>query len=591
MNLNRKEIIIAAAGIMAGLLIFFVISQFTGSSGQQQEVTTEQHEDHEQIWTCSMHPQIRQNEPGQCPICGMDLIPVSRQSGNGAGTSYIHTMSPEAAALANVQTARVSYVTPEYKVWLNGRIAANEQKLSVVTADYSGRIERLFVNFTGQTVNKGEKMATIYSPELVTAQRELMEAAKNKQSNPLLYNAVREKLRLWNITEKQMDAIETGNEVRTELDIYANISGVVMTRNVSTGDYVSRGNVLFEIADLSSVWVILDAYESDLAWIKTGARINFTVPSIPGREFTSTIAFVDPIINPQTRTVSIRAEAGNPGLALKPEMFVRASISAQISVDQRSLVIPVTSILWTGTRSVVYVKVPDTEYPAFEMREVDLGSRAGDFYVVEAGLAEDENIITNGVFAVDAAAQLSGNYSMMNRPVSKRISVPEDFKLQLTNLANSYFNLKNTLVKDNYAGSRNNAVKVSQSLKSVDMKILNEGARQKWTVLENQMRSSVDLISKSKSIEEQRDHFEILSDAMIESAEYFGLKVNMVYVQFCPMAFDDKGAQWLSESPEILNPYFGDEMLRCGEVTKKISSVDSYQDSEDTPKQTIEHQH
>jgi membrane fusion protein, copper/silver efflux system len=591
MNLNRKEIIIAAAGIMAGLLIFFVISQFTGSSGQQQEVTTEQHEDHEQIWTCSMHPQIRQNEPGQCPICGMDLIPVSRQSGNGAGTSYIHTMSPEAAALANVQTARVSYVTPEYKVWLNGRIAANEQKLSVVTADYSGRIERLFVNFTGQTVNKGEKMATIYSPELVTAQRELMEAAKNKQSNPLLYNAVREKLRLWNITEKQMDAIETGNEVRTELDIYANISGVVMTRNVSTGDYVSRGNVLFEIADLSSVWVILDAYESDLAWIKTGARINFTVPSIPGREFTSTIAFVDPIINPQTRTVSIRAEAGNPGLALKPEMFVRASISAQISVDQRSLVIPVTSILWTGTRSVVYVKVPDTEYPAFEMREVDLGSRAGDFYVVEAGLAEDENIITNGVFAVDAAAQLSGNYSMMNRPVSKRISVPEDFKLQLTNLANSYFNLKNTLVKDNYAGSRNNAVKVSQSLKSVDMKILNEGARQKWTVLENQMRSSVDLISKSKSIEEQRDHFEILSDAMIESAEYFGLKVNMVYVQFCPMAFDDKGAQWLSESDEILNPYFGDDMLRCGEVTKKISSVDSYQDSEDTPKPTIEHQH
>jgi membrane fusion protein, copper/silver efflux system len=575
--------LVLVLGLFLGWLIF---------GGTQTEI--HQHDDEvtqETIWTCSMHPQIRQNDPGKCPICGMELIPVSRQSGNGSASPFIHSMSPEAIAMANVQTVRVSYVSPEHTVRLNGRIAANEQKLSVVTADYSGRLERLFVNFTGQTINKGERMATIYSPELVSAQKELLEAAKNKHTNPALYNAVREKLRLWNITDDQINAIESGNEVTTGLDIIANISGVVMSRNVSTGDYINRGNVLFEIADLSSVWVILDAYESDLALIRTGGTINFTVPSIPGKEFTSSITFIDPVINPQSRTASVRAEATNPGLTLKPDMFVRATVNTKPSVEQRSLLIPTTSVLWTGTRSIVYVKVPDNEFPAYEMREVDLGSRAGDYYIVEAGLLEGENIVTNGVFAVDAAAQLTGNYSMMNRPVSKRISVPGDFKIQLTELSKDYFNLKNALVDDDFKAAAKNAGKVSQSLKSVNMKLLDNRAHQVWMGMEKQMRNSVDLILKAKDINDQRKYFELLSDAIIEAADIFGLNIPMIYVQYCPMAFDDKGAYWLSESDEILNPYFGDDMLRCGEVIKKISSVDSYREADETPQQPIEHQH
>lgn len=242
--------LVLAAGLLMGWLLFGGDSDETLQ--HQDEVTKET------IWTCSMHPQIRQNEPGKCPICGMDLIPLTSGNNAGSDSPFIHTMSPEAAALANIQTSRVSYTTPEYEVYLTGKITANEQKLASITANYSGRIEKLFVDFTGQTVNKGEKLATIYSPELVTAQRELIEASKNKQVNPSLYNAVREKLRLWRITEKQIDAIESGGEVMTELDVYADISGIVITRNVSRGDYVNRGSVLFEIADLSSIWVLLD---------------------------------------------------------------------------------------------------------------------------------------------------------------------------------------------------------------------------------------------------------------------------------------------------------------------------------------------
>lgn len=578
--------LVLAAGLLFGWLLFG--GNNTKTHLHKEEVTKET------IWTCSMHPQIRQKEPGKCPICGMDLIPLTSGSDAGSQSPFIHTMSPEAIALANIQTAKVSYTTPEYEIYLTGKIAANEQKLASITANYSGRIEKLFIDFTGQTVSKGEKLATIYSPELVTAQRELIEAAKNKQVNPSLYNAVREKLRLWRITEKQIDAIESSGEVLTELDIYTDISGIVITRNVSRGDYVNRGSILFEIADLSSVWVMLDAYEQDLAWVKVGSKVDFTIASLPGREFSSTVTFVDPFINPQTRTASVRAEANNPGLQLKPEMFVKGKIKAKLlgaDLKGKSLLVPKTSVLWTGTRSVVYIKVPGSEFPAFEMREIILGPRAGDFYVVDKGLQEGEEIVTNGVFAIDAAAQLSGNYSMMNRPVSKRLPVPEKFKSQLTDLSKLYFALKNSLVKSDFTGTKNNAGKVLQSLKSVDMKLLDDKAHNVWMEKENQLKKSIEMISIAKDIEEQRKHFESLSDAIIESAELFGLTIDMVYVQFCPMAFDDRGAYWLSESEEIKNPYFGEMMFTCGEVKKKISSIDSYREVSDKQKQTMEHQH
>ncbi len=579
--------LVLAGGLFFGWLLF---------GGGNNDTTLHQTEvSKETIWTCSMHPQIRQNEPGKCPLCGMDLIPLTGQSNQGEQNLFIHTMSAEAIALANVQSAKVSYTTPEYEVYLTGKIVPNEKKLAVITANYSGRIEKLFVDFTGETVNKGEIIATIYSPELVTAQKELIEAAKTKQINPSLYNAVREKLSLWKINEKQIDAIETRGEIITEFDVYAQISGIVMSRNISTGDYVNKGSVLFEIADLSSVWVMLDAYEQDLSVVRIGDKVDFTIASLPGREFTSTVTFIDPLINPQTRTASVRMEVNNPGMQLKPEMFVKGKIkskfSAQTDLKGKSLLISKTSVLWTGTRSVVYVKVPGSEFPSFEMREIILGPRAGDFYVVKNGLQDGEEIVTNGVFAIDAAAQLSGNYSMMNRPVSKRIFVPNKFKTQLTELTKRYFDLKNTLVNDDFTSTKNNSGKVSQSLKSVDMKLLDDNAHNAWMEQEKQLSISIEAITRAKDIEEQRKHFEPLSDALIEAAELFGLTIDMVYVQFCPMAFDDKGAYWLSESDKILNPYFGDMMLTCGEVTKKISSVDSYKEVSDEPKQPIEHQH
>lgn len=549
-------------GLFLGWLIF--------KSDNSSESSHNHEQDKETTYTCSMHPQIRQNEPGKCPICGMDLIPVAQKSDKGESSPFIHTMSPEAIALANVQTQKVKTVSPEHEIYLTGKVAVNEQKLSVITANYSGRIEKLFIDFTGQTISKGQKLATIYSPELVTAQKELIESSKFKEINPALYNASKEKLRLWKINEKQINEIENSGVVLTEFDVYADQSGIVIRRDISKGDYVNKGTVLFEIADLNKVWILLDAYESDLPFMKIGQKIIITLASIPGKEFNSTISFIDPLINPQTRTATVRAELNNPQQLLKPEMFVKGKIKASLSVSGKSIVIPNTSLLWTGKRSVVYVKVPNTEFPAFEMREITLGASLGEYYIVENGLTEGEEIVTNGVFAIDGAAQLNGNYSMMNRAVDNTIAVPDKFTEQLTDFVYQYLEINMSLVQSDFKLTQSNAKKLETSLNKIDMKLLDEEAHNAWMEQFSNLKKHIGLLQIAKDIEKQREIFSDLSNQMIEIAETFGLKIETVYVAYCPMALGDKGAFWLSEKEEINNPYFGDKMLRCGEVKKKI---------------------
>jgi membrane fusion protein, copper/silver efflux system len=572
--------LVLALGLTIGWLIF------------RTEDKTEKHHIEDQgeahIYTCSMHPQIRQNEPGKCPLCGMELIVVSQKTGNDKSSPFVYTMTPEAVALADVQTQKVKTISPEHEIILSGKIAVNEQRIAVITANYSGRIEKLYIDFTGQTVRKGQKLASIYSPELVTAQKELIEASKIKEQYPTLYNASKEKLRLWKITEKQISEIESRGIVLAEFDVHAERSGIVSRREISNGDFVSRGMVLFEIADLSTVWVILDAYESDLPLLKVGQKISVALAAVPGREFTTAISFIDPFIHPQTRTASVRAELSNPQLLFKPEMFVNGKIKARLSISQRSLVIPKSSVLWTGKRSVVYIKVPDTEIPAFEMREVTLGASLGDFYIVGDGLEEGEEIVTNGVFAIDAAAQLRGNFSMMNRSAEKIIDIPDSFKIQFGDFIQQYYELKNSLVKSNVQATRKNAEKLESLLKKLEQIASGNPPIPAWKEYQQKLNKSIRQLATAADIDKQRESFSQVSDQIIESVEAFGLPAETAYIAYCPMAFDNKGAKWLSEFKAIKNPYFGDAMLECGEVTKRISG---HRNNTQQPKEWGGHQH
>ncbi|EOZ95790.1 putative Co/Zn/Cd efflux system membrane fusion protein [Indibacter alkaliphilus LW1] len=561
MNKNKHIVI-----IILGCLFFGAVAGYLIRGGG------EEHPDHEHThidengveYTCSMHPQIRQNEPGQCPLCGMALTPVSNKKG-GESSPFVLEMTPEAVALSNVQTVRVKSGAGTGKLSLTGKIQANEQRVKSLTANYGGRVDQLFVNFTGQEIRRGEKLATLYSPELVNAQKELLETAKIKERQPALYQAAKEKLRLWKISEEQIARIESSGEVQSQFDVYADVAGVVTARNVSVGDFVSRGSVLFEIVDLSTVWVILDAYESDLGAIKKGDDLSFSVSAYPGKTFNAKVTYIDPVLNPDTRTVGVRAEATNRNFELKPEMFVSANISTG-QAGQSGLMIPKTAILWTGPRSVVYVQVGNKEAPAFEMREVELGPRVGEDYLVLSGVEEGDQVVSNGVFAIDAAAQLSGNYSMMTRPEVKTLDTPEEFRKQLTAFVQSYLPIKDALVKTDADATRKTISPAKASLAKVDMKLLEGKAHDIWMDLLRPMQSSLDKITQTSDVEEQRKHFETLSDNLIEAVEYFGVVENTIYRQYCPMAFKDQGAYWLSSEKEIRNPYFGDMMLTCGEV-------------------------
>jgi len=422
LNNIRKNLKLVIGALIVGLLfgwLFFHSGGTSSSHSAEQELTGHEGHDHESedpsTWTCSMHPQIKQNKPGDCPICGMDLIPLASMDAGGDDVDPNEIMMSESAAkLAAIQTMIVSAGFPEKSIHLQGKIHADERRIAELTARFGGRIEELSVNFTGQNVKKGQKMATIYSPELVTAQRELLEAIAFKESRPSLYTAAKGKLKLWDLNDAQIQAIEQKGEPQLYFDVLSPISGTVTMRHVAIGDYVKEGNALFKVVDLTKVWALFDAYESDLPWIKLKDEVEFNIQSLPGRTFKSNVSFIDPFIDATTRVAKVRVELNNSKLEVKPEMFINGIVHSKIAASGTQILIPKTALLWTGKRAVVYVKVPERENPSFLYREIVLGPEAGNFYVVAKGLHEGEEIAVNGVFKIDAAAQLQGLPSMMN---------------------------------------------------------------------------------------------------------------------------------------------------------------------------------
>jgi membrane fusion protein, copper/silver efflux system len=412
--MKQKLIIILAVllGIFLGWVLFHSPGKKNEGPGQKVETGRST------IWTCSMHPEIKMDEPGKCPICGMDLIPLEQNGSAQTDPDAIH-LSKEAAELAKILTTKVSRQKTVKELRLYGKIQFDERLYQSQVAHVTGRIEKLFVNFTGEAVKPGQKLAEIYSPELVTAQQELLETVKTKQTQPELYEASKEKLRQWKLTDKQIETIERSGTIIKNFEVLSGNGGTVTARKVNAGDYVSQGTVLFDIADLTKVWVLFDAYESDLPYMKEGNTVKFSVQAMPGKTFTGVIDFIDPFIDAVSRVAKVRVEALNASGSLKPEMFVTGVVNADMNDYKNNLTVPKSAVLWTGKRSIVYVREPATEEPVFKLRVIDLGPMLGDSYIVTAGLAEGEEVVTNGTFSVDAASQLEGKPSMMNMPEGK----------------------------------------------------------------------------------------------------------------------------------------------------------------------------
>ncbi|MFT5780079.1 MAG: Cu(I)/Ag(I) efflux system membrane fusion protein [Crocinitomicaceae bacterium] len=568
----NSKIGIAITTAVMGLIVGYLVGGFDSVKESTSEVSDE-------IWTCSMHPQIRKPEPGDCPICGMDLILLD---GNSSDNPLVFEMTPDAVKIANIQTTVIgSKNGSSHNLTLSGKIKADETTASSLVSHIPGRIEKLYVSFTGQSVYKGQRIAKIYSPNLITAQRELLEALKFKDSNPNLLEASKNKLRYWKVSAKEIERMINEKTIKEHFDIYAEHSGVIHTKKVSVGDHLGQGEALFELQNLSKVWAVFDVYETELQSVHLGDEITFTTTSLSNETFTSKVTFIDPSINPMTRTAAVRLELNNSKKLLKPDMFISGELKARMAVDhQERLTVPKSAVLWTGERSVVYVKLPDLPMPSFEFREVTIGESLGTEYIVIDGLYSGDEVVTNGAFVIDASAQLNNRASMMNRNLlsggskggnnlpdfSK--SAPKEFLDQLKGVMNVYLSIKDDLVKSNSGKVKSNSAKMYSLVKNVDMKLVSGQSHMYWMANQEELLASLEKIKNSDKIEAQRKSFDELSNAMINIARVFGLY--NYKVQYCSMANNNEGAYWLSRESIIRNPYFGDKMLSCGEVTDTI---------------------
>ena len=664
----------------------------------------------EEIWTCSMHPEVRFSysrdcpkcgmplvlaesapkkpkaakekkyacamfcvpplpNPGPCPKCGMDMVELEQEPGGDDLGPRSLTLSPNAQKLAEIEVAPVERKFVDAEIRMVGKIDYDETRLKNITAWVPGRLDRLYVDYTGVPVSKGDHLVYMYSPELRIAQVELLSsiatAHKLQGSSNESVRAdglsmaedPRMKMRLWGITDEQIAEIERRGTPSDHMTIYAPIGGIVVHKNANEGMYVNTGTRIYTIADLSRLWVKLDAYESDLAWLRYGQKVEFETEAYPGETFAGTIAFIDPVLSAATRTVKVRVNVENADGRLKPQMFVRAIARAKLAQEglivnadlagkwispmhpeivkdgpgncdvcgmplvraetlgyvspddleaKPPLVVPASAPLITGKRAIVYLEVPG-QPGTYQGREISLGARAGDYYLVRDGLAEGDRVVVNGNFKIDSAIQILAKPSMMNpegggpapghdhgggqaashaehqasegtshEPSATqpgRADVAHSFTAQLGPVYAAYFRIQASLSLDSGEEAQKAAKDLAKVLDAVDMKLLEGPAHHAWMKELEGIKKSANVVAAAADIEKNRAGFALLSESMIAVARRFGTGGQTVYRLRCPMAFNNRGADWLQSRKQTANPYFGSAMFQCGSVQETIGAT------------------
>ncbi|MGM0547212.1 MAG: efflux RND transporter periplasmic adaptor subunit [Bacteroidota bacterium] len=605
--MNKRTIATYIAVLFGGLLLGWLFFGGSGEHSDTEQHVEEQHTDEEGnvVYTCSMHPSVREDEPGNCPICGMELVPADEVDESGSEEDpYALTMTATAMKLAEVQTTEVRNEPAQKESRMPGKVKVDERRTAVIPAHFPGRIEKLYLDYTGAYVEKGDPIASVYAPELVSAQKELLEAYEKRESNPSLYRAARQKLINWEISEAVIDNIIEEGEPRRNFDIHSHRSGYVTQRNVSVGDHIHFAEPIFEVADLSSVWIEFEAYENDLSGLAEGDSVSFTVRSYPGETYSGKITYIDPMLNDRRRTATVRAEAENPDGDLKPNMLAKGTVSSSVAGGEAQLQVPASAVMWTGERSLVYVENTNREQTSFSAREVVLGERVGDSYIIKEGLDEGERVVVHGNFMIDSAAQLADKLSMMNpepgsgantgghdhgsmedeessdedhsEHTDERSEIsgaeseaPQEFRDQLKSAIEVYLELKDALVEDDAEGASESAQHLLDALENVDMTLLEEEPHDRWMELLETLNGESENIAEAQDIDDQRDAFFPLSESLVESVREFGVD-GVLYYQYCPMTNDGDGAYWLSGQEEIQNPYQGEDMPNCGETIEEI---------------------
>ncbi len=619
--------------VLTAIIVVFLLGRIMG--GGAAPAPDRGHGAHEagvkqaSAFTCSMHPQIRRPKQGKCPICFMDLIPVETD-GEEVGPRQLK-LTPHAMKLADIRTAPVERRSVSSPLRLVGKVEVDETRVKVISARVPGRIDRLYVNYTGLNVRSGASLVSLYSPQLITAQQELLQAVQMAAKYPSAADnagAAREKLQLWGLTPKQIKGIESRGKPNNHLSIFSPMMGIVIKKHAVEGTYIQTGTPIYTIADLSRVWVKLDAYETDINRLARGQTVTFETEAYPGRRFTGTVEFIDPVLNPQTRTVKVRVNVPNGELKLKPDMFVHAVVETpapgtssekQEEESLAPLVIPASAPLVTGARAVVYVAVKDKE-GVFEGREIVLGPRAGDFYTVKEGVELGEMVVVNGAFKLDSDLQIQAKPSMMSpegggasphahhghgthtaqashpapageetgvhdehghhhgeaekaAPAEPGADISKAFRTSIDPVVTAYIDVQRTLADDDFEGAKKAAKLLMEKQKQPDMKLLKGDIHMEWMKRQGALQKSLTKFIDAEDINTARLYFSTVSDTMIAVTRTFATPSDSIYHFHCPMALDDQGAYWLQDNDDTRNPYFGDEMLKCKDLVEPLFAV------------------
>jgi Cu(I)/Ag(I) efflux system membrane fusion protein len=395
----KKNIIISAI-----FLIIAIISASLISCGNDQKVEQSnipQEKKTEEYYTCPMHPSVKSDRPGACPVCGMNLVKQTEQveMSKGEHQSLGHVaLSPTKQVLANVSTSSAMKMSLDKEIRAVGKIAYVEQNFKQISTRFPGRIEKLYLTYEGQQVKKDDPVADFYSPEAISAQQEYLLA---KQSNSIEFiRQSEQKLVLWGFSESQVKELYESKTVKNTFTLHSPISGTVLKKNVEQQQYVSAGENLFDVASLSTVWMYAYVYEYEIQGVKVGQMVEATNEAYPEKKFAGRITFVSPTIDPSSRTVQIRADIPNTSGELKLGMFVNAVIKVKLP---ESIVVPITALLSTGTRQVVWVQ---KDVGIFEPRLVKIGERSNEYVQILDGINEGETIVTSGGYLIDSESQL-----------------------------------------------------------------------------------------------------------------------------------------------------------------------------------------
>jgi membrane fusion protein, copper/silver efflux system len=544
-------------------------------------------------WTCSMHPQVRQPGPGSCPICGMDLIPVSTGDDDGVhGDLPRLTVSDRAAALMAVQVWPAERRDLAGEVRLSGVIGYDETRVSDVILRTEGQVERLYVNYEQASVTRGQRVADIYSPAILTASQELLQARRAAERGGMseLVEAAAAQLISLGVTRGQIDRIlETGEPARTYA-LHSPGAGVVTELGGRQGEWLQAGSRLMRVAGLERVWAQFEAYERDLARLRVGQSMQFTVESFPGQPFVGTVAFIDPVVDGARRTARVRVQVDNPGALLKPGMLVRgqATGSGSNGAGAAPLVIPATAPLVTGQRSLVYIQLPGFDRPTFEPREVTLGARDGAYWEVTDGLVEGDLVVANGAFRIDSELQIRGRASMMGgaQPASParhdhgeqlRDTGREAVQLsaaggrQLEVVVQAYLDVAEALSRDEPGAARDAARALDSALAAAGLAGLDGDAGREWARIRRDLRSHASAMAATGEIAVLRRELLPLSQ-LVELAvrSFTSDEVSPLFRAVCPMVDGGEGS-WLTRVERIENPYHGENMFGCGSLDGQVT--------------------